>query len=302
VNAMLRPDEVDQTDSDAHLKVAGLADDAIIKVSDFSAAYGDTIVLHDITFQVNRSEILVIAGDSGSGKTTLLHHMIGLAIPAKGRILIDGDDLSTTPPGTVRDKIMRKFGVSFQSGALFGSMNVLENVSLQLKQFAHLNGTMADMIALTKLQMVGLADSAQRMPAELSGGMQKRVGIARAMALDPMIIFMDEPSAGLDPITSAEMDQLILTLNKLLKTTFVIVSHELTSIFKIAHRVLLLSTEKQTLIAEGEPNELRSHSNDAWVRAFFSGDIPSSKAVSPKGTSSTIGGHDLMPANGNTHH
>jgi phospholipid/cholesterol/gamma-HCH transport system ATP-binding protein len=161
---------------------------------------------------------------------------------------------------------------------------------------------MADMIALTKLQMVGLADSAQRMPAELSGGMQKRVGIARAMALDPMIIFMDEPSAGLDPITSAEMDQLILTLNKLLKTTFVIVSHELTSIFKIAHRVLLLSTEKQTLIAEGEPNELRSHSNDAWVRAFFSGDIPSSKAVSPKGTSSTIGGHDLMPANGNTHH
>jgi len=291
---MLRPDEVDQTDSDAHLKVAGLADDAIIKVSDFSAAYGDTIVLHDITFQVNRSEILVIAGDSGSGKTTLLHHMIGLAIPAKGRILIDGDDLSTTPPGTVRDKIMRKFGVSFQSGALFGSMNVLENVSLQLKQFAHLNGTMADMIALTKLQMVGLADSAQRMP--------KRVGIARAMALDPMIIFMDEPSAGLDPITSAEMDQLILTLNKLLKTTFVIVSHELTSIFKIAHRVLLLSTEKQTLIAEGEPNELRSHSNDAWVRAFFSGDIPSSKAVSPKGTSSTIGGHDLMPANGNTHH
>jgi phospholipid/cholesterol/gamma-HCH transport system ATP-binding protein len=276
--------EPDEKDAAAKLGVAGRNDDTIIQVSDFSAAYDDAIVLHDITFDVRRGEILFIAGDSGSGKTTLLQHMIGLESPVKGRILIDGDDLSNTPPGPLRDKIMRKFGVSFQSGALFGSMNVLQNVTLQLEQFAHLHGPMADMIALTKLQLVGLADSAQKMPTELSGGMQKRVGIARAMALDPIIIFMDEPSAGLDPITSAEMDQLILTLNKLLKTTFVIVSHELTSIFKIAHRVLLLSMEKQTLVAEGDPNELRTHSSDPWVRAFFSGEIPpsDSRASVPK--------------------
>jgi phospholipid/cholesterol/gamma-HCH transport system ATP-binding protein len=200
--------------------------------------------------------------------------MIGLLIPAKGTILIDGGDLACTPAGPQRDEIISKFGVSFQGGALFGSMTVLENVKLQLQEFAHLPGEMSDMIALTRLQLVGLADSAQQMPAELSGGMQKRAAIARALARDPHIVFMDEPSAGLDPITSAEMDQLILSLNKLLGTTFVIVSHELASILRIAHRVLLFQSEKRTLVAEGDPRELGKSSKDPWVKAFFNREIP----------------------------
>jgi phospholipid/cholesterol/gamma-HCH transport system ATP-binding protein len=153
-------------------------------------------------------------------------------------------------------------------------MTILENVKLQLQEFAHLTDEMANMIALTKLQMVGLADSAQQLPAELSGGMQKRAAIARALARDPHIVFMDEPSAGLDPITSVEMDQLILSLNKLLGTTFVIVSHELPSILRIAHSVLLFRGEKQTLVAEGDPRDLRTSSKDPWVTAFFNRETP----------------------------
>jgi len=253
---------------------SGEARDEIIEVTDFSAGYSGKSILHDVSFGVHRGEILVIAGDSGSGKSTLLKHMIGLLSPAKGKILIDGDDLSRAPFGPQRDNIIRKFGVSFQGGALFGSMTILENVKLQLQEFAHLTDEMANVIALTKLQMVGLADSAQQMPAELSGGMQKRAAIARALSRDPQIVFMDEPSAGLDPITSAEMDQLILSLNKLLGTTFVLVSHELPSILRIAHRVLLFSREKQTLVAEGDPRDLRTSSQDPWVKAFFNREIP----------------------------
>jgi phospholipid/cholesterol/gamma-HCH transport system ATP-binding protein len=246
----------------------------IIEVTDFAAGYSGKSVLHDVSFRVHRGEILVIAGDSGSGKSTLLKHMIGLLSPAKGKILIDGDDLSSAPAGPRRDKIISKFGVSFQGGALFGNMTILQNVKLQLQEFAHLSDEMANVIALTKLQLVGLADSAQQMPAELSGGMQKRAAIARALARDPHIVFMDEPSAGLDPITSAEMDQLILSLNKLLGTTFVVVSHELASILGIAHRVLLFNGQKQTLVAEGDPRDLRTSSKDPWVKAFFNREIP----------------------------
>jgi phospholipid/cholesterol/gamma-HCH transport system ATP-binding protein len=262
--------------------------DDMIRVTDFAAGYGDKTVLHDVNFSVRRGEIVVIAGDSGSGKSTLLQHMIGLLRPAKGKILIDGDDLAATLPGPQRDGIISKFGVSFQGGALFGSMTILENVKLQLQEFAHLTSEMADIIALTKLQLVGLADSAQQMPAELSGGMQKRAAIARALARDPQIVFMDEPSAGLDPITSAEMDHLILSLNKLLGTTFVIVSHELASILKIAHRVLLFQGKRKTLVAEGDPRGLGKSSTDPWVKAFFNREIPQEQnqpatATSPGG-------------------
>ena len=247
---------------------AGHGRDTVIEVKDFSAAYGGRRVLHDVNFTVGRGEVVFIAGDSGSGKSTILKHLIGLQRPAGGVVRIDGDDLFSAA-GADRDRILRKFGVSFQSGALFGSMTVLDNVKLPLAEFARLTGQRADAIALASLQLVGLADSAQKLPAELSGGMQKRAAIARAIVLDPMIVFMDEPSAGLDPITSADLDALIRSLNQLLGMTFVIVSHELASIDAIADRVLLFSGARHTLVAEGDPRELGRTSGDPWVRAFF---------------------------------
>ena len=243
-------------------------DRVVIEVEDFSAAYAGRTVLHDVNFTVRRGEVVVIAGDSGSGKSTVLKHLIGLQVPAKGTVKIDGDDLFAAT-GKKRDAILRKFGVSFQSGALFGSMTVLDNVMLPLEEFGGMRGRQAETIALANLQLVGLADSAQKSPAELSGGMQKRAAIARAIVLDPMIVFMDEPSAGLDPITSAELDELILSLNKLLDMTFVIVSHELASINAVADRVLLFSGSKHTLVAEGDPRTLGDTTDDPWVRAFF---------------------------------
>jgi phospholipid/cholesterol/gamma-HCH transport system ATP-binding protein len=250
---------------------AGTSGDAgrpVIEVKDFSAKYGSRTVLKDVNFTVARGEVVVIAGDSGSGKSTVLKHLIGLQRPAGGSVRIDGDDLFAAR-GVDRDRILRKFGVSFQSGALFGSMTVLDNVKLPLAEFARITGRRADAIALASLQLVGLADSAQKQPAELSGGMQKRAAIARAIVLDPMIVFMDEPSAGLDPITSADLDALIVSLNQLLGMTFVIVSHELASIHAVADRVLLFSGKRHTLVAEGDPTKLGETSGDPWVRAFF---------------------------------
>jgi len=242
--------------------------ETIIHVENFKAAYNGQVILDHINFEVYAGEVFAVLGGSGSGKSTLLKHMIGLYKPAAGRILIDGEDIAAAS-GAARLKILRKFGVMYQSGALFGSMTLLENVALPLEEFTDLPPEAIRLIALMKLERVGLSGVADRMPSELSGGMQKRGAIARAMALDPRMLFLDELSAGLDPVTSAELDQLVLSLARSLKITFIVVTHELPSIFTIADRVIMLDKQEKGIIAIGSPQELRDHSDDPRVHQFF---------------------------------
>ena len=242
--------------------------EAVVVVEDVTLAYGDNVVLQDVSFQVRRGEVFLILGVSGSGKSTLLRHLIGLQQPVRGRILLGGADI-VTAQGEERARLLRTFGVMYQSGALFGSMSLLENVRLALDEFTDLEPEEKDLVALAKLNQVGLRAAARKRPAELSGGMQKRAAIARAMALDPSMLFLDEPSSGLDPVTSAGIDALVRELSDGFGITFVVVTHELHSTYAIADRCILLDARARGVIAEGRPADLRDRSENPRVRGFF---------------------------------
>lgn len=247
------------TEASAHRK-------AVIKVDELVAGYGDDIILNNISFDIFEGEIFVILGGSGCGKSTLLKLLVGLIKPKGGEITLNGYPVSEEAS---LQKALRQCGILFQSGALFGSMTLAENVALPLHEYTDLPDEYIDILVRMKLAQVNLSGYENHLPAELSGGMKKRAGLARAMALNPKILFFDEPSAGLDPISSAELDQLILHINRTLGTTMVIVTHELDSIYTVASRVIMLDKRVKGIIAEGEPHFLRDNSRNKFVRQFF---------------------------------
>ena len=246
------------------------SDTPLVRAQDLAIGYGRKVIQEHLDFEVQAHEIFAILGGSGCGKSTLLRTLIGMQRPLAGEVSIAGVDqlpppLDTPPP----------FGVSFQSGALFGSRSLLENVALPLEKWTDLDRRAVEAIALARLRLVGLGGFENFLPAEISGGMQKRAGIARALALEPRLLFLDEPSAGLDPVTSVELDELLKVLNGNLGVTVVLVTHELDSIFRIATRCIMLEKDAQGLVAEGDPRVLRDESDDPRVRRFFNR-LPSS--------------------------
>lgn len=234
-----------------------------IRVTDLTLGWGEKILLEKLNFEVRAHDIFVVLGGSGCGKSTLMRHLIGLEEPLSGEIHFASHCSPQTKSGRPA------CGVMFQSGALLGSFTVGENVALQLQQWTSLPRMAIDTIVKAKLRLVGLEGAVDKMPSELSGGMKKRAAIARAMVLEPQLLFLDEPSAGLDPVTANELDDLILALNRSLGTTIVIVTHDLDSIFKVGKHCIMLDKEQRGIIAEGDPRVLRDSSKDERVRTFF---------------------------------
>ena len=239
--------------------------ESIIELSNVDAGYPGAVILHDVTFDIRKGEIFILLGGSGCGKSTIMKHMIGLNPVLAGTLRVAGEEWTRK----TRASLCRKIGVMYQSGALFGSMTCLENVMLPLEEFSKLKRDARRERAMSLLEDVELADAAHKLPSEISGGMRKRVAIARAMALDPEIVFLDEPSAGLDPITSSSLDDLILKLRSTKGMTFVVVTHELPSIFKIADRAAMFDKARGSMIALGDPRALKASSTDPFVRKFF---------------------------------
>jgi phospholipid/cholesterol/gamma-HCH transport system ATP-binding protein len=253
-----------------------------IEIRDLTMAYGSYVVMRNINAQVKHGSVFVIMGNSGSGKSTLLRHMVGLQRPAQGDVLYDGRSFWDMAQ-EAREVQLRRYGVLFQSGALWSSMTLAENVALPLIEYTDWSASDRENIVRLKLALVGLTGFEDYYPSEISGGMRKRAGLARAMALDPEILFFDEPSAGLDPISSRNLDQLILELRDGLGATIVVVTHELASIFTIADDSLFLDADSRTMRAQGNPKELLEHSNDAKLRAFLTrGELAAETATRPE--------------------
>jgi phospholipid/cholesterol/gamma-HCH transport system ATP-binding protein len=245
-----------------------LQSDVALRVEHLTMAYGSTVVMRDVNFSVRSGEIFLIIGGSGSGKSTLLRHLLGLEQPAAGMIFY-GPRCATTADEPERQRMLRRVGVLYQGGALFSSMTLLENVSLPLEEYTTLTSSEIGRVARLKLALVGLSGFDDFAPSDLSGGMQKRAALARAMALDPVFLFLDEPSAGLDPITARRLDELILDLRASLGATVVVVTHELASIFAIGDRCVFLDAATHSQIAYGAPRELLAHSADPRVVDFL---------------------------------
>lgn len=240
----------------------------VIEVENLTLKYGDRLIQQDLNFTINRGDIFIIMGGSGCGKSTLLKHLIGLLNPFSGKIMYGNTDIVQADQDA-REQVFKKNGVLFQSSGLLSSLTLGENVALPLMENTPLSRNKISELVTYKLALVGLAGYEDFYPSELSGGMQKRAGLARAMALDPDILFFDEPSAGLDPLTSKHLDELIIQLKESLAATIVVVTHELPSIFAIGTNAIFLDAETKTLIAQGKPTELRDRSSDSRVRDFL---------------------------------
>jgi len=246
--------------------------DPVIEVDSLVRRFGDQTVLNGVSFEIREGETFVIMGGSGCGKSTLLRHLIGVERPTSGSVQLFGEDITVLPEVELR-RIRRKFGMLFQSGALLQSLTVAENVALPLEEHTSLQSDLIDLVVKMKLEQVGLTGHGNKKPSEISGGMRKRVALARALALDPSLVFSDEPTAGLDPVMTAVVDELTLKLTRKIGATVVVVTHDMNSIFRIASRIIMLGTgEKQGhIVAEGTPDEIRNHP-DPIVQQFVQGE------------------------------